>query len=732
MAIFKDIPRFDGSGITEYYRVNDGKIVKLSSDYDFLDDKPMINGVVLEGDLSTADLNIPVGDITQLKTEIKDNIVNAINELQTEANDFEKFITDKVNAIISFTIVWVAELPAIKDAKPNTVYLVPKKSMIEDDNYCEEFIFTDGHWEKIGDTKVDLSGYYTKEEINSITQMLEGQVNIILQDYATKAELEERASELEEQVDTILEDYATKELVNELLDITGLHNYIQVGELDENGNLDFEKVKDRGWVLLPQGKPLGRYVDGTFKTNEFNSYNLDGSNATDKRLNSIRMVTFSTYTVQPYCYTKMIWFAPSAGTWEMNGIASGIMYASASGGTALVPPALGSGSGFATLSQVGKLDQTISGLKTFSTLPKSSITPTETNHLTNKKYVDDTVASIDLSPYATVDYVDTQTGDLTTLTTDNKTNLVNAINETNSRKPYATFDIASFRGNVLYVSGTTDAKSGTAFEAAKATANQLLKYGQRTPILGIGGYEDVWLTFAGTFSSSGAQHGWEYVGSGYDGEDQYQASLKLYFKDSDNSFARMIFATSTTYAPLSRTKLLSKTNTTEYTPTKDYHPSTKLYVDTAISNAIKDIHSFEIEVVSQLPTTNISTHTLYLVPSEKVEDNNTKDEYIYTGSAWEMIGTTKIDLSNYYTKPEVDEKVDNLYLRCNREEYEAMSQEDRDSFLVAIVDDIAVLTEQDLTNITKVLGGNASKDMEIDISTNEAIAITDKIIGGTE
>ena len=133
MAIFKDIPRFDGSGITEYYRVNDGKIVKLSSDYDFLDDKPMINGVVLEGDLSTADLNIPVGDITQLKTEIKDNIVNAINELQTEANDFEKFITDKVNAIISFTIVWVAELPAIKDAKPNTVYLVPKKSMIEDD-----------------------------------------------------------------------------------------------------------------------------------------------------------------------------------------------------------------------------------------------------------------------------------------------------------------------------------------------------------------------------------------------------------------------------------------------------------------------------------------------------------------------------------------------------------------------------------------------------------------------
>ena len=67
-----------------------------------------------------------------------------LTNYKQKANDFEKFITDKVNAIISFTIVWVAELPAEKRLNQNTVYLVPKKSMIEDDNYCEEFIFTDG------------------------------------------------------------------------------------------------------------------------------------------------------------------------------------------------------------------------------------------------------------------------------------------------------------------------------------------------------------------------------------------------------------------------------------------------------------------------------------------------------------------------------------------------------------------------------------------------------------
>lgn len=714
MAIYKDIPRFDGSGITEYYRVTTGDVIRLSTDYDSLSDKPMINGVLLEGDLSTAELNIPLGDVTQLQTEIKDNIVNAINELHLDAKTFETFITDKVNAIISFTIKWVDKLPANKDAKPNTVYLVPKKSMIEDDNYCEEFLWVDDHWEKIGDTKVDLSGYYTKEEVNNITQALEGQVNLILQDYATKAELEERASELEAQVDTILEDYATKELVNELLDITGLHNYIQVGELDEKGNLDFEKVKNRGWVLLPQGKPLGRYVDGVFKTNEFNSYNMQSNNATEQRLNSIRLVTFSTYESQPYCYAKMIWFAPNASTWEASSIASGVMYASNSGGTASVPPALGSGSGFATLSQVGKLEQTISGLKTFNTLPKSSVAPTEANHLTNKKYVDDTVASIDLSPYATVDYVDTKDGDMTTLMTEDKDTLTGAINEIYEKlgsgaTPQAFtgsyFDVSTQPAGNYYLTKNT---SGYGWPGQSGTSTSGGMDGYFVEM--IVSEDNTTTRFAIITENDGDQTTMGRINGKW-----YQRSNKP-MTDSSQTFNGQ--------------KSFNDAVILKKSPTSSQHATNKQYVDTAISNAIQDIHSFEIEVVSQLPTTDISTHTLYLVPSEKVEDNNTKDEYIYTGSAWEMIGTTKVDLSNYYTKPEVDEKVDNLYLRCNREEYEAMSKEEQESFLIAIVDDIAVLTTEDLSNIVNVLGDGTSTNMEIDISTNEAIAITEEIIGG--
>lgn len=717
MAVFKDIPRFDGSGITEYYRVNDGKIVRLSSDYDFLDDKPMINGVVLEGDLSTADLNIPVGDITQLKTEIKDNIVNAINELQTEADDFEKFITDKVNAIISFTIVWVAELPAIKDAKPNTVYLVPKKSMIEDDNYCEEFIFTDGHWEKIGDTKVDLSGYYTKEEINSITQALEGQVNIILQDYATKAELEERASELERQVDVILEDYATKEEVNDVTeelrnDITDIITN-KVGDLEELVVPESDTVVEalnqiyntkNSYYLVSQLDSNARLIEiGQAWLNDFiNGQHSDVYYLREWSGNIIFRYIKMTDTDIDYNQSKMYWDFDSSiyNYGKYNQPRSTFRFTfTLTSDNKITGVSVMENQNFlldaysSNRKGIGKW-----GLATDNT---TSYTPSSDYNPATKKYVDDTVNSIDLSPYATIDYVDAndllnnkncfyylEGGIRFDMTSTNSTNAEIITGLTNIMNDYYPKYLANVNQcAVIFVVDNTNYSNGRMWKIAGTGTQFYFDYpysqpGFATDPFGLKGYLKV--------------------------NGSWNSSTQTY---TVNSYS---------------------INRVSYTPTAGHNPANKTYVDSAIRTALQNIHSFEIAWVDTLPTSNIATHTIYMVPSDKVEDNNSRDEYIYVNNAWEMIGTTKVDLSNYYTKPEVDEKVDNLYLRCNREEYEAMSQEERDSFLVAIVDDIAVLSEQDLTNIAKVLGGNTSTNMEIDISTNEAIAITDKIIGGTE
>lgn len=77
---------------------------------------------------------------------------------------------------------------------------------------------------------------------------------------------------------------------------------------------------------------------------------------------------------------------------------------------------------------------------------------------------------------------------------------------------------------------------------------------------------------------------------------------------------------------------------------------TKAEIDQMISADLK------FEVVQQLPTEDIDTHTIYLVPKATSQTNNVYDEYMYINNAWELIGSTEVDLSNYYTKSEVYNK----------------------------------------------------------------------------
>lgn len=50
---------------------------------------------------------------------------------------------------------------------PNKIYLVPRQDE-EFNNFYDEFLYKDGKWEQIGSVKIDLSNYYTKEEVDSL------------------------------------------------------------------------------------------------------------------------------------------------------------------------------------------------------------------------------------------------------------------------------------------------------------------------------------------------------------------------------------------------------------------------------------------------------------------------------------------------------------------------------------------------------------------------------------
>lgn len=68
----------------------------------------------------------------------------------------------------------------------------------------------------------------------------------------------------------------------------------------------------------------------------------------------------------------------------------------------------------------------------------------------------------------------------------------------------------------------------------------------------------------------------------------------------------------------------------------------------ATKSDVSAIPRFKVSVVTSLPTSGISTSTIYLV-SNSGSGNNAYDEYIYVNSAWEKIGTTATDLSGYVT-----------------------------------------------------------------------------------
>jgi len=62
-----------------------------------------------------------------------------------------------------------------------------------------------------------------------------------------------------------------------------------------------------------------------------------------------------------------------------------------------------------------------------------------------------------------------------------------------------------------------------------------------------------------------------------------------------------------------------------------------------------------IKVVQILPQTG-EANFIYLVPSEDPGTENVYDEYVWAEDGWELIGSTEIDLSDYYTKTESDNR----------------------------------------------------------------------------
>ena len=88
----------------------------------------------------------------------------------------------------------------------------------------------------------------------------------------------------------------------------------------------------------------------------------------------------------------------------------------------------------------------------------------------------------------------------------------------------------------------------------------------------------------------------------------------------------------------------------------NYYLKSETYTKTEVNNLIGQIGSLQFQVVNELPVTGNSSY-IYLVPSSNPTTQNIKDEYIWVNNAWEQIGSTDVELSNYQTKIDSSHKL---------------------------------------------------------------------------
>jgi len=98
----------------------------------------------------------------------------------------------------------------------------------------------------------------------------------------------------------------------------------------------------------------------------------------------------------------------------------------------------------------------------------------------------------------------------------------------------------------------------------------------------------------------------------------------------------------------------------------NYYLKSETYNKTEVDAMVAAIKQFQLMAVQTLPTASADTlNKIYLVPSANPQTQNTKDEYITlmvdeqgtTTYNWECIGSTEVNLTNYYTKSQTDSAI---------------------------------------------------------------------------
>lgn len=154
-------------GIETGAQVNKIEYIKLNgADLTITDKRVDLGSIATSEALEelTTRVTTAEGNISSLETS-KQDVVSFADGYDASTNKAAtvKTVTDAVAEVTSFEFEIVTELPST--GKKGIIYL--KKHSESGSDMYEEFIWVNNRFEKIGDTRIDLSNYYTKTETDS-------------------------------------------------------------------------------------------------------------------------------------------------------------------------------------------------------------------------------------------------------------------------------------------------------------------------------------------------------------------------------------------------------------------------------------------------------------------------------------------------------------------------------------------------------------------------------------
>lgn len=130
-----------------------------------------INIISDKVDINTENISNIEQDITNIRTteildQIKSSIVDNLESLAADKSlsaNQGRILKEMIANLANLQIEIVDQLPSVGET--NIIYLVKKSGSAPDIH--DEYVFVDGKWEKIGDTEIDLSNYYTRAEVDA-------------------------------------------------------------------------------------------------------------------------------------------------------------------------------------------------------------------------------------------------------------------------------------------------------------------------------------------------------------------------------------------------------------------------------------------------------------------------------------------------------------------------------------------------------------------------------------